>query len=84
MYKLVAKSKTGETQSQAVQLLEEQVRHIFYNFIPITQSLLTKFRNWHSFEIEVMPPHMTFMVQHIGFLIKRFKNGQNWFLTSFL
>ena len=32
-----------------------------------SKSLLTKFRKKHSLEMEVMPPHMTFMPDHIDF-----------------
>ena len=35
--------------------------------IPKDQSLLKKFRNQHLLEMEVMPPHMTFMLHHIDF-----------------
>ena len=37
------------------------------NYRGKSQSLLTKSRNKHSLEMEIMPPHMTFMLHHIDF-----------------
>ena len=39
----------------------------YLKFCYNSKSLLTNFRKKHSLEIEVMPPHMTFMPHYIDF-----------------